>query len=188
MQAPARSAFWNLWLAKPMSAQMFAIETFTAQADFAEDRIRLDAIDLAGETQSIFLTRRLADRFVPLLITQLEGQVQTGLPKDLGLAMSQQQLRMEREESPIADVEPQQNASRWLCQTIHLGEDQGMAVWTLTDDEVNSAVMALPPEGLRAVLEVILLTYRKLEWALAVFPDWLLDQGTVAGDMPRVLN
>ena len=168
---------------------MFAIETFTAQADFAEDRIRLDAIDPAGETQSIFLTRRLADRFVPLLVEQVEQQVLPGVPLEIGLAMSQQQLRIEREESPLADVEPQQGTSRWLCQTIHLGENRGVAEWTLTDDNANTAVMLLPGEGLRSVLEVMLLTYRRLEWGLEAFPEWLLEgDGDVANGAPRVLN
>ena len=167
---------------------MFAIETFTAQADWFEDRIRLDALSPEGETQSIYLTRRLSDRFVPLLLERIEQQVRPGVPKEIGLAMSQQQLRIERDECPIPDVVAQAGASRWLCQTIHLSEEQGEVLWTLTDDGANTAAMLLPGEGLRSVLEVMLLTFRRLEWGLEVFPQWLLDGGAVPNDAPRVLN
>ena len=167
---------------------MFAIETFTAQADYGEDRIRLDAISPAGETQSIFLTRRLADRFVPLLVERVEQLIRPGVPKDIGLAMSQQQLRIEREASPLPDVKPQQGASRWLCQTIHLSDQQGDVLWTLTDEAANTAAMLLPGEGVRSILEVMLLVYRRLEWELKVFPEWLLEQCAVPDDAPRVLN
>ena len=137
---------------------MFAIETFTGQPDVAEDRIRLDVLSPAGETQSIYLTRRLANRFVPLLVERIEQHLRPGVPKEIGLAMSQQQLRIERQESRIPDVEPQQGASRWLCQTIHLSDKQGQVLWTLTDDAANTAAMLLPRDGLRSVLEVMLLT------------------------------
>lgn len=167
---------------------MFRIETFTAQPDLVEDRIRLDVLSPEGQTQSIHLTRRLCDRFVPLLLERIESQVRPGVPKEIGLAMSQQQLRMERQESHIPDVEPQHGASRWLCQTIHLSEEQGMVLWTLTDNAANTAVMLLPDVGLRSVLEVILLNYRQLEWGLGTFPDWLLEGVASPEASPRVLN
>ena len=110
------------------------------------------------------------------------------MPKEIGLAMSQQQLRIEREENRVADVQPQEGASRWLCQTIHLSEEHGEVLWTLTDDGANTAVMALPGEGVRSVLEVFLLTYQRLEWNLGVFPEWLLEGGVAPDSAPRVLN
>lgn len=65
---------------------------------------------------------------MPLLVNQAEKQVMPGLPKELGLAMNQEQLRIEREQNPLAAVETKQGSSRWLCQTIHIGEDQGEVV------------------------------------------------------------
>ena len=167
---------------------MFTIETFTAQADLAEDRMRLDAISPEGETQSIFLTRRLADRFVPLLVDQAEKQAMPGLPKDLGLAMNQEQLRIDRDENPLAAVEPKQGSSRWLCQTIHIGEDQGEVVWTLTDDAENTAVMGLSGDGVRNVLEVLLIVYHGLEWTTQSFPGWMITREDLSDRAPRVLN
>lgn len=156
---------------------MFEIQTFTAQPDFAEDRIRLDAVSGEGETQSIFLTRRLCDRFLPGLVKHAEGDVQPGVPKDIGLAMSQQQLRLERAENPVPDVVPAGDSRRWLCRTIHLAQHPEALEWALTDDGDNTAFMFLAGTGPRAVLDVFLLMYRHLEWTLDPFPEWLLDEG-----------
>ena len=41
-----------------------------------EDRLRLDAVDAQGGKQAIFLTRRLADRVIPVLVSHLEGRPQ----------------------------------------------------------------------------------------------------------------
>lgn len=52
---------------------LFQIQTFTARYDPAEDRLRLDAIDAKGHKQALLLTRRLADRIIPVLVSHLEG-------------------------------------------------------------------------------------------------------------------
>jgi hypothetical protein len=156
---------------------VFEIQTFTAQPDFAEDRIRLDAVSETGEAQSIYLTRRLSDRFLPKLVEQVERDVRPGVPKEIGLAMSQQQLRIDRAENPLPDVDPGEGALRWLCQTIHLTAHPDALEWTLTDDAAHIARMFLPGTGRREVLEIFLLMYRNLEWSLDPFPDWLTDEG-----------
>lgn len=166
---------------------MFTIETITGHADFTEDRIRLDAISPEGETQSIFLTRRLADRMVPLLVDRAEQQVTPGVPKEIGLAMNQEQLRMERDENPIAPVEAKQGSSRWLCHTVHLTEDQDQVIWTLTDDD-NTAVMGLPGDGVRNVLEVLLIVYQGLEWTTQAFPGWMTAREELPERGKRLLN
>jgi hypothetical protein len=166
----------------------FLIETFTGQADLAEDRIRLDAINPDGETQSIFLTRRLADRMVPLLVDRAEQQVVPGVPKEIGLAMNQEQLRLERDENPIAPVETKQGSSRWLCQTVHVGENDDQIVWTLTDDGDNTAMMGLPGDGVRNVLEVLLIVYLGLEWTTQAFPGWMTAREEMPERGKRLLN
>lgn len=167
---------------------MFTIETFTAHADLAEDRIRLDAISPDGETQSIFLTRRLADRMAPLLVDRAEAHAVPGVPKEIALAMNQEQLRMERDENPIAPVEAKQGSSRWLCQTVHVAEDQDQIVWTLTDDSDNTAVMGLPGDGVRNVLEVLHIVYQGLEWTAQAFPGWMTAREELPDRGKRLLN
>lgn len=167
---------------------MFLIQTFTAKADFPEDRIRLDAIDAQGNSQQIHVTRRLADRFIPLLLERVVETAPPGKAREIDLAMRQERLRNERKENPVADVEAKQDAKRWLCLTMHLGGEGGNLGWTLTDEAENKAVMGLGGELPRTVLDIFLLMYRQLEWDTGVFPDWLKEVGRNRDSEPRVLN
>ncbi len=166
---------------------MFAIETFTAQADVVEDRIRLDAISPDGQAVSILLTRRLADRFLPLFVAAIEQGGRPGIPRAIELAMAQQQLRQQRAESPLPDVVLPQGAGQWLARTIHLETRSEDLVWTLTDDAENAAAMALPGDGPRAVLDILLLMYRQLEWGEGLFPEWLIEDDA-PDQSARVIN
>lgn len=168
---------------------MFSIQTFTMNPDLVEDRIRLDAVDSAGEYQAIWMTRRLADRFVPHLGEQAEKRVRAGLPASLLLAMDQEKLRLERAASPAEPVKVDPGQAPWLCRTIHLTPQEEGLVWTLTDDAGAEAAMALSDEAVRAVLDVLLTTYRKLEWSEQAFPEWVREAaGTPAASPPRSLN
>jgi hypothetical protein len=167
---------------------MFEIESFTARPDFAEDRIRLDAISPSGDTQSIFLTRRLGDRFMPLLVERVEQQVTPGVPKELALAMSQQELRIEREENPLAEVQPQDDSIPWLCLTIHINDEPDGVLMTFTNEAEHTAAMSLPGNSARGVLEVFLVTYQRMEWSLEVFPGWLIEGDAVPQGEKRLLN
>lgn len=166
---------------------MFEIETFTAQPDPVEDRIRLDTASPDGRSAAILLTRRLADRFLPLLINAVEQCTRPGLPHEIELSMTQQQLRIERHENPLPDVVVAEGAALWLCRTVHFESRSDHLLWTLTDDAENTAVMALPGDAARAVLDVFLLMYRQLEWSEQVFPGWITDADEVAS-APRLLN
>lgn len=67
----------------PEDRLLFQIQTFTARYDPAEDRLRLDAIDAKGRKQALLLTRRLADRIIPVLVSHLEGKTPEGISADL---------------------------------------------------------------------------------------------------------
>jgi hypothetical protein len=166
---------------------MFEIHTFTAQANVVEDRIRLAALDHAGATIGIWITRRLADRMIPLLADMIEQGTRPGLPRDIALAMSQQQLRQDREANPVPDVEVTQGSAEWLSRTVHFEPQGGLVVWTLSDDGANEAAMAMEADVVRAVLDIFLLMYRQLEWDLAPFPDWLTEDEAPAAE-PHRLN
>lgn len=166
---------------------MVEFETFTVNADVLEDRIRLDAIGLDGAALSVMLTRRLCDRFLPLFVNAAEQAVRPGIPREIELSMAQQQLRQEREESPLPDVVLPEAVAPWLCRTIHLEGREGGLFWTLTDEGEHTAGMALSGESPRAVLEVFLQMYRHLEWDELLFPAWLRE-GYQEDIAPRTLN
>ena len=171
-----------------MNRTTFIIQTFTMASDFDEDRIRIHAVDEQGGFQAIFITRRLADRFVPLLVTHAEAQVEAAIPADLALSFEQERLRIDRDDNPQPDVQPLPDAAPWLCRTIHLTAHPDGLQWTLTDDAAIDAHMVLDEEAVRAVLDVLLITYRTLEWSEQAFPEWVSARGQVPVVAPGSLN
>lgn len=78
----------------------FHIKTFTGRYIPVEDRLRLDAVDEECNKQSLFMTRRLVDRIIPVMVEHLEGQSPEGMPSDLVQEMQQDRARQVHAEGP----------------------------------------------------------------------------------------
>ena len=159
---------------------LFQIQTFTARYDPAEDRLRLDAVDANGQKQALWLTRRLADRVIPVLVSHLEGKTPEGIPPDLAQGMSQSRARQARQ---TADTMPavvaESGTPTWLCRTIHVQKaQQGLKV-IFTDDARINAVMPMVEAKLRAVLDIFLELYTKAGWPSEPFPEWMKPEATL---------
>ena len=156
---------------------LFCIQTFTGRYDPVEDRFRLDAVNAAGEKQSIFLTRRLVDRVIPVLVSHLEGKTPDGAPADLAQGMSQPHARQARqtgEATPAVAATP-----TWLCRTMHFQKaDHGLNVIFTNDTQVD-AVMPMVEANLRAVLDILLELYTKANWPTEPLPEWMKSEATV---------
>jgi hypothetical protein len=159
---------------------LFRIQTFTGRYDPVEDRLRLDAVNAAGGKQSIFLTRRLVDRVIPVLVSHLEGKTPEGVPADLAQGMSQSRARQARktgEATPAVAADAE--TPTWLCRTIHFQKaDYGLNV-IFTDDTQVDAVMPMVEANLRAVLDILLELYTKANWPTEPFPEWMKPEATV---------
>jgi hypothetical protein len=159
---------------------LFRIQTFTGRYDPVEDRLRLDAVDAQGGKQAIFLTRRLVDRVIPVLVSHLEGKTPEGVPADLAQGMSQSRARQARqtgEATPAIAADPE--TPTWLCRTMHFQKaDHGLNV-IFTDDTQVNAVMPMVEANLRAVLDIFLDLYTKAGWPTEPFPEWQKPEATV---------
>ena len=171
-----------------MTKTIFAIHTFTMNADRVEDRIRLDAADPAGATQTIWITRRLASQCVPHLGKQAEKRASENGAHDVALTMAQQRLRLDRDENPTPPVQAGADAPLWLCRTMHFSDTPEGIIWIMTDDATQDARMHLNEHALRAVLDVFLTSYRALEWDVSPFPDWVVEAAAPAALRPEQLN
>ena len=158
----------------------FRIQTFTARYDPVEDRLRLDAVDAAGGKQAIFLTRRLVDRVIPVLVSHLEGKTPEGVPADLAQGMSQSRARQARQTGEATPaVAADTETPTWLCRTIHFQKaDHGLNV-IFTDDARINAVMPMVEANLRAVLDIFLELYTKAGWPTEPFPEWMKPEATL---------
>ena len=159
---------------------LFQIQTFTARYDPAEDRLRLDAIDANGHKQALCLTRRLADRVIPVLVSHLEGKTPEGIPADLAQGMSQSRARQARQTGDASPaVVAESGTPTWLCRKIHVQKaQQGLKV-IFTDDTRINAVMPMVEANLRAVLDIFLELYTKAGWPTEPFPAWMKPEATV---------
>ena len=161
---------------KPRSArQLFRILTFTSRYDVIEDRLRFDAVDAQGGKQAIYLTRRLVDRVIPVLVSHLEGKTPSGVPPDLAQGMSQSRARQVRQAGETTQAVVADNETpTWLCRTIHIQKvEHGLTV-IFTDDTGIDAVMPMVDANLRAVLDIFLELYTKANWPTVSFPVWMM--------------
>ena len=177
-------------LAQPDEADArlkFQIKTFTGRYIPVEDRLRLDAVDLDGNTQSLFMTRRLVDRIIPVMVEHLEGQTPEGMPSDLVQEMQQDKARQVHAEGVMeAPVEVAPEIVPWLCRTVHLTKTGSSLVVVFTDDTHVEAHMPMTAENLRVVLDIFKTLYTAAEWSLQAFPDWM--QTPASAEAPHMLN
>jgi hypothetical protein len=165
----------------------FQIKTFTGRYIPVEDRLRLDAVDEEGNKQLLFMTRRLTDKVIPVMIEHLEGQTPEGMPSDLVQEMQQDLARQVRAEGGYeAPVYIEPELIPWLCRTAHLTKTGTSLVVVFTDDTHIEAHMSMSAENLRVVLDIFKTLYTSAEWGLQAFPDWM--QAVAAKGLPRQLN
>jgi hypothetical protein len=159
---------------------LFHIQAFTALYDPVEDRLRLDSADAEGRTHSIFLTRRLTDRIIPVIVSHLEAKTGDGVPKILAQEMQQSGARQARQIAESAPtVRAKEQTRQWLCRTIHCRKAQNGLILTFTDDSTVDAVIQMADANLRAVLDIFLELYTKGGWPADALPEWLKPEAAV---------
>ena len=140
----------------------FRIQAFTGVYDLIEDRLRLDSVDAEGHTQSVFLTRRLTDKIIPVMVSHLEAKTAEGVPKVLAQEMQQSGARQARKVAEAtAAVQAKDQARHWLCRTVHFQKAQNGLILTFTDDATVDAVIHMLDANLRAFLDILLDLYTK---------------------------
>lgn len=165
-----------------MSVTELKIKTFTGSYEANEDRIRLNAVDDGGVLGSIYLTRRLVDRVIPIVLDQLT----TSFPSDVGVDVFQtaehEIARLHRSlEEPAEPVAPANNENTWLCTTVHIHKNDVLTTLEFTDQRERRALLALNAQQLRATLDIFRDLYTRAEWDAGVFPDWQIPRQSGSG-------
>jgi hypothetical protein len=162
------------------------MRSFTLSAHPHEDRLRIDAVNAQGEAQAIWITRSLADKFIPALTKHAEQKTESGLPAEIALSFSQAKLRVKRAENPSPPVRAKPMVTPWLCHQVRIGERPNGLIWSLTNASGDEAFMILTGENVRALLDIFINNYRKLGWTEDAFPDWIRTSSIAAA--PHKLN
>lgn len=170
------------------SPAVFIIKTFTLLSDFDEDRLRMNACDPAGMTQSMMLTRRLLDRALPAMIKACEAAAEGPIPASLTLPIAQEKLRLERRESPVPPVHAAPDAVPWLCTAMQFANREKGMVWVLKGRSGEEARMLLSNADLRAALDIFAAKYKAMDWSAALFPEWLAQRPADKPARPSALH
>ncbi|MEO0031152.1 MAG: hypothetical protein RIS94_910 [Pseudomonadota bacterium] len=148
----------------------------------------MNAVDEAGVTLSILLTRRLLDRFLPLLTQHVEAQVNRVVPVGLSLSMAQLKLRQERQQNPCRPVSAPREGETWLCVKMRLIPHNEGGIWALMGTEGQEVRMLLNDTHARAVLDVFHGKYLAMEWGCEKFPEWVADTANQAVSPQAVMH
>ena len=152
----------------------------------AEDRFLLRAELDTEASVDLWLTLRLLQRLLPMLLGWLEGaegqeptEVKAKAHQALSNAFAQQVAREALSKEP--PVEALADTESWVVQSIDLSHTaQSMRLLfkgaaDQPDQTVGVALAALP---LRQWLNIVCDGYQQAEWPMQHWPDWMLGQAT----------
>lgn len=175
---------------------MCTLKKLTIDYVAVEDRVRLSGACEQGGQLGIWLTRRLLDRLVPVLLDWVERQA-TDVPGRASPALTDRQGTLDRQLpraeplhgfaqqaarqrlKPQAPVRPRADDARWLAVAVDIQRGrQGvrLVVRGAADSERAEFPLAVTP--LRSWLNILHDAYRKADWPLDVWPDWVRDAAT----------
>ena len=158
-----------------------------------EDRVRLSGECEQGGQLAIWLTRRLLDRLLPVLLDWIEQhaadvpgtatRAETGAPnRRLPRAEPLQgfaQHAARQHLVPQAPVRPGADDASWLAAAVDVKRGrQGVRLALRGARREQRADLQLQVKVLRNWLNILHDSYRKADWPLDVWPDWVREAAT----------
>lgn len=156
------------------------LQRITTEYVADEDRIRLAGEGADGATVVIWLTQRLLQRLLPVLLQWLEQQ---GAPQEvhgshtlhaeLLQGFAQQAARAEL--APQAPVQPNAGSTAWLAHAVDIGHAAQAVNLTFRSTDGARAALLLSDKQLRQWLGILSDATLKAEWPPGAWPQWLRD-------------
>lgn len=150
---------------------MTDLDRITTEYDRVEDRLRLTG-ESAGKATVIWLTQRLLNRLLPVLLTWLERQG-GGIPRlDLLLGFAQQ--------AAVAEMVPQppvtagSECPAWLALAVDVEQGATRVRLRFRGEEGHeTATLTLDDKQLRQWLAILQDAWGKAGWPLDPWPEWI---------------
>ena len=151
----------------------FVMQGFTARYDPMEDGIFLNAVDAKGSKQAIYVTRRLMDQMIPIVVQHLEEKTPKGIATDIVQSMTQEKSRQARQfAAKVTPVDDSLDMPRWLCSTVQIAKQPAGLTISFCSVGTAQAMIALADADLRTTLDIFLSCYRRGNWDHKIFPSW----------------
>jgi hypothetical protein len=152
------------------------INHITTEYDQAEDRVRLAIASTEKQTYVLWLTRRLTERLVPVLVKDLKVELgdEEATPSDLQAAQLYAQLEARISKKPAKSVAVDAGASQGLVHEMKIKSTaNGMRVIEFHCKDMEVAELVVKPAELRQWLEALRQAFVNGQWRNDVWPAWL---------------
>jgi hypothetical protein len=165
---------------------MKIFETFTTGYDEVEDRISLVGSCLKGDVVQLWLNLRLMQKFLPPMMDWLKNTDRAEPAKAAQVqGFMQQSAREAMGQQP--PVMPTGNSEKWLVRSLDLNWGPGQIVLVLKGEGDQAATIGFPTLIARQWLNVVYDLYRKADWPLTIWPDWM-SEGAAAPATPHIVK
>lgn len=150
---------------------MLELERITVIYSEDQDRIAINAAVRDGGTARLWLTQRLANRLIPVLINQIKPRHEDPIYVDIMAGVAQQRAVARQEpQAPVKVTEPDHE---WLISKIDLQMPTSGTVVIFYDASGKSARVAFRTEVLRQWLSILQRAYTAAEWRGTDWPEWM---------------
>lgn len=164
---------------------MTVAQRFTTEFVDFEDRLRVSAELPQNHVAVLWITRRLLDRLVAHLAGLLERETASAPVPEVQQSFAQQAAQAEHQqqsqEQPQAPVVPQQAqmVHEWLVREVDLTPGQqgvNLRFRGATPEQVVE--LGMPAILLRQWLGIVHGQYRRAQWSLDPWPEWMNEDKT----------
>ena len=161
---------------------MTPLTRITAEYVAQEDRIRLSGERAGAEPLTIWVSRRLLNRLLPVLLQWLERSGGTLPAVNLSHAETRQSFALQAARAglaPQAPVRVKQGAESWLAQSVDFASTTSAVRLTFKAADDQAATLALNSQQLRQWLSILHDLWLKAEWQGEVWPQWVREAAPV---------
>lgn len=156
---------------------MRQLQRVTTEYVDSEDRIRISGACADGALVQLWLTRRLVDRLLPMVLRWLGSDA----GDTRGAIMQEFEQQAARDAmAPLPAVQAQDDSSM-LVQAVDVsGGDSALGLAfrsSIKPDDSPVYQIVLERQPLRQWLSIVHDQYRKAEWPLDVWPAWIVSAG-----------
>lgn len=179
---------------------MKRFERVTTEYIDTEDRLRLAATLPGNEVVVAWLTQRLLQRMVPVLVQWLHAQAAPdgagpkvdAMRAEVMQGFAQQAARAQMTAQP--PVLAAAGQAPWLVCSVDVAQHP-QALWltfkgTRSCDEgvVVLGTLTLEPQPLRQWLNILYDNYRRAGWPLQAWPDWVTESAPDGTQAPALVH
>lgn len=150
-----------------------SLQRITTEYIAIEDRIRISGEVEHAAPVVVWLTQRLLQRLLPVLLQWLERRGADIVRAEAMQSFAQQAARAEL--APQAPVCGGAGSTTWLALSVDIAQSEQAVTLTFRGVDGQDATLTLAAKPLRQWLSIVHDAYIKAEWSVEVWPEWMRE-------------